>query len=54
LVEPVIVGVTVAVKVTDWLTVVVGEDATTLVVVGVKPTGCSREAELDPKFASPL
>jgi hypothetical protein len=39
LVEPVMVGVTVAVNVTDWLTVVEEADATTLVVVGVKPTG---------------
>jgi hypothetical protein len=47
-------GVTVAVKVTDWLTVVVEEEATTLVVVVVSPTGCSKEALLAPKFASPV
>jgi hypothetical protein len=39
LVAPVMDGVTVEVKVTDWLTVVVEEEATTLVVVVVSPTG---------------
>jgi hypothetical protein len=38
-VSPVVEGVTVAVKVTAWLTVEVEDDATTAVVVGVKPTG---------------
>jgi len=38
-VEPEMVGVTVAVKVTDWLTVVDVGAATTAVVVGVRPTG---------------
>jgi hypothetical protein len=39
LVDPVMVGITVAVKVTDSLTNEVGNEDTTAVVVGVKPTG---------------
>jgi len=38
-VEPVVVGVTVAVKVTDWLTADVEDVALRVVVVWVKPTG---------------
>jgi hypothetical protein len=38
-VDPVILGVTVAVKVTSSLTNEVESDDTTAVVVGVKPTG---------------
>jgi hypothetical protein len=56
-VEPlngVIAGVTVAVKVTDWLTVDVDGDAESVVVVEVVLTSCAVVPELEPKFASPL
>jgi hypothetical protein len=53
-VEPVADGVTVAVKVTDWLTMVVEDDATTAVVVAVSPTDWGVVPVLDVKFVSPV
>jgi hypothetical protein len=49
-----IAGVMVAVKVTDWLTVVVEEDALTVVVVPVALTVWLAVPELVAKFVSPL
>jgi hypothetical protein len=52
-VDPLMVGVTVAVKVTDWLTVDVEGTALSAVVVAAKPTGCSTVPVLVRKFVSP-
>jgi len=49
-----VVGVTVAVKVTDWLTVEVEGTPTTAVVVVVSPTDWGVVPELLEKFESPL
>jgi hypothetical protein len=53
-VKGVIVGVTVAVKVTPWFTVDVAGTAASVVVVAVVFTVCATVPELEPKFVSPL
>jgi hypothetical protein len=47
-------GVTVAVKVTAWLTVEGDGDAASVVAVEVVLTVCAAMPKLAPKFASPL
>jgi hypothetical protein len=48
LIEPLTVGVTVAVNVTFWLTAAEGSDETTVVVVPVFPTVCEYVLEVLP------